>query len=84
LNKLTSTHKTISGAITLTYPQEWEGHLDGNTLSGALHLQGKDLQLIDQVTEPGKNHVEARKGKGSSELTFATISGGCDVRIGRL
>lgn len=84
LSKLTSTHKTISGAINLIYPQAWEGHLDGNTLSGALHLQGKDLQLIDQVTEPGKNHVEARKGKGNSELTFASISGGCDVRVGRL
>jgi DUF4097 and DUF4098 domain-containing protein YvlB len=84
LSKLTSTHKTISGAIGLTYPQEWEGHLDGSALSGALHLQGRDLQLIDEVTEPGKNHVEARKGKGSSELTFATISGGCEVRVGKL
>jgi DUF4097 and DUF4098 domain-containing protein YvlB len=84
LNKLTSTHKTISGAIDLTYPQEWEGHLDGSAVSGAIHLQGKDLELIDEVSEPGKNHVEARKGKGSSELTFSTVSGRCEVRIGDL
>ncbi|KAF2275470.1 uncharacterized protein EI97DRAFT_451029 [Westerdykella ornata] len=84
LNRLVSNHKTISGAIDLTYPQEWEGHLDGSALSGALHLQGKDLELLNELAEPGKNHVEAKKGKGTSELTFTTISGACQVKVGRL
>jgi DUF4097 and DUF4098 domain-containing protein YvlB len=84
LNKLTSTHKTISGAIDLTYPQEWEGHLSGDSLSGALHMQGRDLELIDEVAGPGKNHVEAKKGKGSSELVFDTVSGGCEIKVGKL
>lgn len=84
VNKLMTRHKSVSGAIDLTYPQEWEGHLEGTSLTGALHLQGKDLELIDEIAEPMKNHVEAKKGKGTSEMNFETVSGACEVKVGKL
>ncbi|KAF1994709.1 hypothetical protein P154DRAFT_526879 [Amniculicola lignicola CBS 123094] len=85
LDILTSVHKSISGALELTYPQEWTGHLDGSTINGLLHLQGRDLELIHQGEDlPGGRTVEAKKGTGKSNLSFSTISGGCDVKVGRL
>lgn len=83
MTALMSTHKTVSGGLGLKYPKEWQGHIDGTSLSGELHLQGKDLELINQNDTPGKNHVEAKKGSGKSKMVFSTVSGGCDIKIGK-
>ncbi|KAF2703329.1 hypothetical protein K504DRAFT_508233 [Pleomassaria siparia CBS 279.74] len=83
MSGLTAKHKSISGAMNLTYPQEWEGHLEGDSVDGALHLQGKDLELIRQEEKPGSNKVEAKKGSGKSSMVFSTVSGGCDVQVGK-
>ncbi|KAF2114537.1 hypothetical protein BDV96DRAFT_100675 [Lophiotrema nucula] len=83
--KMTSLHKTVSGAIDLTYPQEWEGHLEGSTLNGSLHLQGKDLELIHQDQDvSGGSRIEAKKGQGNSQMVFGTVSGSIDVKVGKL
>ncbi|UPX13016.1 uncharacterized protein EKO05_0003545 [Ascochyta rabiei] len=80
---LTSVHKSISGGMGLRYPKEWQGKIDGTSLSGELHLQGNELQLMSENDLPGKNHVEAQKGGGGSEMIFDTVSGGCDVKVGK-
>lgn len=80
---LTSMHKTTSGAMNITYPPEWVGHIDGTSMSGALHLQGKDLELLGENNEPGKNHVEAKKGSGGGKMKFDTVSGNCEIEVGK-
>ncbi|KAF2449882.1 hypothetical protein P171DRAFT_451942 [Karstenula rhodostoma CBS 690.94] len=82
IGRLLSTHTSVSGSINLTYPQEWEGHLEGQSVSGALHVQGKDLKLIRREERPGLNRVEAKKGDGGSTMVFKTLNGGCDVLVG--
>lgn len=84
MNKLRSTHKSISGVIDLTYPEEWEGHLEGTSMEGMLHLQGQNLELIRQDERPGLNRAEAKKGNGGSNMVFNTVSGGCEVKVGKL
>lgn len=81
---LVSTHKSTSGGLNVTYPDEWMGYVDGTSLSGALHLQGKDLVLVNESGEPGKNHVEAKKGSGRSSMAFDTVSGNCEVIVGKI
>ncbi|CAO2653349.1 Nn.00g027600.m01.CDS01 [Neocucurbitaria sp. VM-36] len=82
---LISTHKSTSGGLDITYPDEWVGYIDGTSLSGALHLQGKDLELVTENNEPGKNHIEAKKGDaGASMMTFDTVSGECEIKVGKL
>ncbi|KAF1979421.1 hypothetical protein BU23DRAFT_447892 [Bimuria novae-zelandiae CBS 107.79] len=83
LTNLVSSHTSISGQIKLNYPQEWEGHLEGESVSGMLHLEGKDLELIRQDERPGMNLAEAKKGNGKSEMVFKTLNGACDVLVGR-
>ncbi|KAF1925492.1 uncharacterized protein M421DRAFT_237112 [Didymella exigua CBS 183.55] len=84
LTGLVSTHKSVSGGVGLKYPKEWQGHVEGTSLSGELHLQGKELELLRKNDEPGKNHVEAKKGTGGSKMVFDTVSGGCDIKIGKI
>jgi DUF4097 and DUF4098 domain-containing protein YvlB len=81
---LISTHKSSSGGLDVIYPEEWTGYVDGTSLSGALHLQGKELELLRENDEPGKNHVEAKKGSGGSTMSFNTVSGNCEIKIGKL
>ncbi|KAJ8112987.1 hypothetical protein OPT61_g4778 [Boeremia exigua] len=81
---MTSTHRSVSGGMALKYPKEWQGHIDGTSLSGELHLQGDELELLSENDTPGKNHVEALKGDTGSKMTFDTVSGGCDIRIGKV
>ncbi|KAF2032408.1 hypothetical protein EK21DRAFT_99044 [Setomelanomma holmii] len=76
-------HRTVSGELDLTYPQEWVGQLNGTSLSGALHLQGADVELLSEVAEPQKNHVEARKGNGGARMYFDTVSGQCEIKVGK-
>ncbi|KAL5113634.1 hypothetical protein ACEQ8H_008499 [Pleosporales sp. CAS-2024a] len=82
LTGLLSTHKTTSGELDLNYPQEWVGHINGTSLSGALHLQGKDVQLLGESDRPQHNHVEAQKGSGGGKLQFDTVIGECKIKIG--
>lgn len=80
---MTSTHKSVSGGMGLKYPKEWQGKIDGTSLSGELHLQGDELELLGQDDTPGKNHIEAKKGNSGSKMAFDTVSGGCDIKIGK-
>ncbi|KAF2649345.1 hypothetical protein K491DRAFT_683928 [Lophiostoma macrostomum CBS 122681] len=84
MSKLVSSHKSISGNINLTYPQEWEGRVDGSSVIGEIHLEGKDLELLEEVKDPGSFRVAAKKGEGKSRMDFETVDGACDVRVGKL
>lgn len=83
MTSLLSTHVSSSGGIEVTYPEEWQGVIDGTSANGALHLSGQELELLGENDEPGKNHVEAKKGKGDSRMVFDTLDGECVVKVGK-
>ena len=93
LGHLKSTHKSTSGQLHLTYPDEWEGVIDGSSTSGSIKVRGEDVEiLVDEdigkgIPGYGKGksvlkHVTARKGFGESRLGFKTVSGAVDVLVG--
>ncbi|OCL09726.1 hypothetical protein AOQ84DRAFT_387981 [Glonium stellatum] len=83
ISNLTSSHKTHSGSLHLTYPPEWEGKIEGGTHSGSLHLRGKGVEIIREGEGfPFGRTVKAKKGEGDSLLEFSTMSGSCDITIG--
>lgn len=84
MTKLVSNHKSVSGVMDLTYPQEWQGRLEGQSFNGTVHLEGADLELTKQEELEGLNRVEAKKGEGASTLVFGTVSGGCEIKVGNL
>ncbi|KAL6703806.1 hypothetical protein ACN47E_009025 [Coniothyrium glycines] len=83
MNGLFSTHRSSSGGLAIVYPDEWTGYVNGTSLSGALNMQGESLALLKENNLPGNNHVEATKGTGRSLMSFDTISGNCEIKVGK-
>jgi hypothetical protein len=83
LTGLLSVHSTVSGELDVKYPHEWVGQINGTSMSGALHMHGKELELLAEVNEPGKNHVEAKKGNGGGRMEFDTVGGECKITVGQ-
>jgi len=80
--RLSSTHFTSSGTLSLIYPDEWEGELSGRTSSGSLSLRGRDVRIIDQGSSGGGKYIVAEKGDGESKLRFNTKSGSVNAVVG--
>ncbi|KAF1344087.1 hypothetical protein BDV97DRAFT_393736 [Delphinella strobiligena] len=79
---LHSYHTTTSSSLTLAYPQEWEGVLQGSTMSGGMTILGKDLETLSYYKGPGGKKITAKKGSGNSKMHFSTISGSVDATVG--
>jgi len=80
IKNMSSFHTSTSGSLTLHYPKEWEGTIEGHTESGSLQLHGGNLDIIRQnSTNKVGHYVLAKKGKGNSTLSFQTGSGSVDI-----
>ncbi|KAK3070208.1 hypothetical protein LTR53_010856 [Teratosphaeriaceae sp. CCFEE 6253] len=71
IKQLSSTHATKSGSLSLHYPSDWEGTIEGRSQSGGLTLHGQGIEIVQQ----GPHYVYAKKGSGSSHLSFTSASG---------
>jgi hypothetical protein len=75
IKAMSSTHSSTSGSLNLRYPREWEGMIEGHTLSGSSGFYGGGVDVIRR----SKNYVLAKKGNGNSTLRFRTGSGSVNV-----
>lgn len=86
LRSLASTHEGQSGHIHLRYPSEWEGEIQGKTVSGGLKIAGDGVEIISDRTKGwAYREVVARKGPEPSNASLMKIhgvSGSVDVQIG--
>lgn len=82
LTQLRSIHKSISSAISLTYPQEWQGSLSADTLSGSITLSGRDVEVVRFHDGPVGKRMDAKKGSGQSRMNVSAKSGSITAVIG--
>ena len=85
MTSLHSYHRTSagSGSITVTYPKQWSGTIDAETLTGGITLHGKDVVVdVDSHYSTMVRHVLAHKGGGDSRLDLRSSSGSMTLRIG--
>lgn len=80
-----STHASISGSISVSYPQAWEGTISAKAISGSLDVSGKGVQIIREKNGWGSKEVVAKKGvdnegEGSS-VNLHSIAGGLQFRV---
>ncbi|KAI5369374.1 hypothetical protein Slin15195_G002510 [Septoria linicola] len=84
-----SEHKysSSSGTLRLTYPDEWEGYIEGDTSSGSVKIEGKDVERLSGEGWWGTmyQHVIARKGGEGAKgrVRFSTSSGSVRMDMGR-
>lgn len=84
ITRMRSVHSTMSSSIHLVYPQQWEGVIEGESVSGSIALRGKNLVPIKHYKRPFGTHIEFRKGDGGSKIGLSTKSGSMDATIGDL
>lgn len=82
MGSMESSHRSKSGSMKLVYPQEWEGTVEGRTVSGSLRMHGRDLEVVREDKGYVGNHVVARKGKRNSRMEFDVMSGSVTAQIG--
>ena len=81
LNRLQSTHNSVSGNISLCYPTSWEGNFFANSMSGGLKVYGPEVLIVWRQDIPKR--LQARKGaENSSSIQISTMSGGVEALIG--
>lgn len=83
INRLHSSHSSISGSLDLKYPVDWEGVVDAETTHGSLRIKGKDLEVVKRHDGVLGSRLVAKRGEGASRLDLSSTSGSIDAVIGR-
>jgi len=81
ISKMSSTHTTQSGGLTLSFPPEWEGEIRGEARTGSVNLRGEGVQIIHRGHGPIGSSILAKKGNGDSRLGFDAQSGSVDIHF---
>ena len=86
MKNLHGTYKRLSGSLKVTYPGEWEGEIEGRTLSGSLHTAWPGLTIIRDGRTGGSGYrvFKAIKGHGEGLLYFDGVSGSIELIGGAL
>jgi len=79
---LYSKHKSVSGDISVLYPEDWQGGLKLKTTSGHIEVDGKGTKVVKKDKSLVGRFWKVIKGDGKSRGSIATVSGKIDVFIG--
>ncbi|KAL8773036.1 MAG: hypothetical protein Q9209_002056 [Squamulea sp. 1 TL-2023] len=80
LRNFRASHTAISGSIRVLYPSQWEGTVEGSTVSGAITVDWPGLQIVENGNGWGKKSLKAVKGSGEGVVTFRDVSGSVNLR----
>lgn len=76
IKKLYSEHHGLSGSVSLWYPAQWQGTIQGSTSSGSIDLEWDGIKVIrDEKKGWVKRTVEAVRGEGEGQMRFSSLSG---------
>ncbi|TID19128.1 hypothetical protein E6O75_ATG06249 [Venturia nashicola] len=78
---LASSHSTQAASLTIAYPPEWEGLIEGRTGVGTLTLRGDVRVIKEGGVGPVGGYVLAEKGDGDSKMDFRTSAGSAYIEM---
>ncbi|KAI4120920.1 MAG: hypothetical protein LQ338_006671 [Usnochroma carphineum] len=70
----------ISGSLRVAYPAQWEGKVEGSTVSGSIGIVWPGLKVVEDRRGYGSHRLRAVKGDGKGVLGFRAISGSVQLR----
>ncbi|KAK6506684.1 hypothetical protein TWF481_005143 [Arthrobotrys musiformis] len=79
---LYSKHTSVSGDISVVYPEDWQGGLNLKSTSGHIEVDGKGTKVVKKDKSAAGRFWKVIKGDGKSRGSIATVSGKIDVFIG--
>lgn len=78
LKQFSGEYNTVSGALAIEYPAEWEGTVSGSTVSGAIEVDWPGLKGSTSGLVPKK--YQGVKGNGAGKLIFKGVSGSVSLK----
>ncbi|KAK6350463.1 hypothetical protein TWF718_003654 [Orbilia javanica] len=79
---LYSNHQSVSGDISVVYPEDWQGGLKLKSTSGHIEVDGRGTKVVKKDKSLVGRFWKVIKGDGKSRGSIATVSGKIDVFIG--
>ena len=78
-NRISASHRTVTGFVNVKYPEEWEGIVEASTETGSLILKGDGLKIVESGGRWVDRFEKATKGsdpndKGAVECSTSTGS----------
>ncbi|KAB8975991.1 hypothetical protein FH972_026870 [Carpinus fangiana] len=80
-NATRSSHKSMSGRMSISYPKQWAGTLEATSMSGKQKIQGDGLEIVERRHGWGTNHVKAVKRTGEAHGDSKSVIGGSTADI---
>lgn len=77
-----SKHMSVSGDISVVYPEDWQGGLKLKSTSGHIEVDGKGTKVVRKDKSSTGRFWKVIKGDGKSRGSIATVSGKIDVFVG--
>ncbi|KAL8819019.1 MAG: hypothetical protein Q9223_002472 [Gallowayella weberi] len=75
LRNFYASHHGVSGSIRVLYPAQWEGTVQGSTVSGSIRVDWPGLKILEDKSGWGSHSLKGVKGSGEGMVEFKDISG---------
>ncbi|KAL8843920.1 MAG: hypothetical protein Q9176_001615 [Flavoplaca citrina] len=75
-----ASHTAVSGSIRILYPSQWEGTVEGSTVSGAIRYDWPGLKIVERGDGWGQKKLKGVKGEGEGRLAFRDVSGSVELK----
>jgi len=80
LRQLYSLYRTVSGSVDVFYPAQWQGTVEGSSLSGSVDLEWDGLEVVEDRSENGYRKIKAVRGHGEGMLGIVVDSGSVTLK----
>jgi len=81
---LYSSHHSVSGDLSVEYPEDWQGGLKIETTSGHIDVEGKGTEIVKKEKDIVGKFWKVIKGDGKSKGFLGTVSGKIRILIGEV
>ncbi|KAL8873824.1 MAG: hypothetical protein Q9174_000753 [Haloplaca sp. 1 TL-2023] len=75
-----ASYTCLSGSLRVAYPSQWEGTVEGSTVSGHIGVQWPGLKTVDEGGGWGSKSFKGVKGTANGVLRFKAVSGSVELR----
>ncbi|KAL8694233.1 MAG: hypothetical protein Q9218_001059 [Villophora microphyllina] len=80
LRNFYASYMGVSGSVRVQYPGQWEGRVEGSTVSGHIGVQWPGLKVVEDNNGWGTHSLKGVKGDGQGLLKFKGVSGSVELR----
>jgi len=75
-------HRSVSGTVSLRYPEDVQGSIAGKSTTGDIDIVGNSIKVIKRENGNTSRLLKAIKGDGDSKIRMSSVSGKLEAIVG--